>query len=413
MSDDILGWSAKQGHILVGGGLLNERQQPQRDFDEEELPHYLLRHGLCLEIFTRWQRQNIRGGIAGAWNRPLFSGGWKESTDKDTLAFNLQSPSLFVDLRFPVDRPQHLSLKTSLADCSLEDLRYLARQHCFSGYSLPSEGGAGSVYTRHHAIDWNYHPSFPRARPNKWRAEMNTDDFMSFKEHSTTLDVNQIPVYMERWQRFGEDSLGQKHFAAMRKRKLPFPSSHTDDTDTDSDTALRQAVLVVVGCHFAYALDRRFLPAFQGAPGPGGPALIDYAATTGDRRSAEAYLSLEGSYGRVTTSSSSSASLTRGAQWQIAKSTHPWREGQSLFVARGGAERSTPLLRYIPQGQTQTLSEVPTAAALSLQWGGYEWSVFENSYSLAELRDMFGAASVLPVCSTGAHGEVRPVKSRL
>lgn len=406
MSDDVLGWSAKQGHILVGGGLLNERQKPQRDFDEEELPHYLLRHGLCLKAFTQWRQQNFRGEIAGAWNRPLFSGGWKESTDKDTLAFNLQSPSLFVDLRFPVDRPHRLSLKTSLADCSFEDLRYLARQHCFAGYSLPSEGGEGSVYTRHHAIDWNYHPSFPRARPNKWRAEMNTVDFMSFKEHSTTLDINQIPVYMERWQRFDGDSLGKKNFAAMRKRKLSSPSSSYTDTDIDIDSPLRKALLVLVGNHFAYALDRPCVPIFGGAPGPGGPALIDFAASTGDRRSAEAYLSLEGSYGRVTTPSSSPSSSSHGhssARWKIAKSTHPWREGHSLFAETeegSGAEtgEDIPTLYYAPQGQTQTLSEVPSPATLSLQWGGYEWSVFENSYSLAELRGLFGAACVLPEC---------------
>jgi hypothetical protein len=50
-SEEILGWSAKQGSILVGGGLLNERQLPGRDFDDEELPHFLLRHNLCQEIF--------------------------------------------------------------------------------------------------------------------------------------------------------------------------------------------------------------------------------------------------------------------------------------------------------------------------------------------------------------------------
>jgi hypothetical protein len=394
-SDDVLGWSAKQGYILVGGGLLNERQKPERDFDEEELPHYLLRNGLCLEFFTQWRRQGFLGGITGAWNRPLFSGGWKESTDKDTLAFNLQSPSLFVDLRFPVDRPRHLSLRNSLADCSFEDLRYLARQHCFSGYSLPSEDG--SVYTRHHMIDWNYHPSFPRARPNKWRAEMNTDDHMSFKEWSTTLDVNQIPVYMERWQRFNGDSMGDKHFAAMRKRKLPGSSQ-----DPPSPAALRHAALVLVGDQFCYALDRPCIPDFSGAPGPGGPALIDFAASTGDRCSAEAYLSLEGSYGHT-----NCQPQQHGAPWIIDKSTHPWREGKSLFGAEG---RDAVTLSCAPLGQTTlTLSDVPEAASLSLHWGCYEWSVFENSYTLAELRNLFGASCY--VCPD--RGQPRSIKSRL
>lgn len=387
-SEDILGWSAKQGYILVGGGLLNERQQPGRDFDEEELPHYLLRNGLCLEVFQKWVLQNLRGSIAGAWNRPLFSGGWKESTDKDTLAFNLQSPSLFVDMRIPVDRPQCLSHRLGLTDCSFQDLRYLARQHCFSGYSLPSEDNV--VYTRHHAIDWNYHPSFPRPRPNKWRAEMNTDDHMSFKEYSTTLDINQIPVYMERWQRFSGDGMGEKYFAAMRRCKLPSSHPHgSKDPENSRGAPLRKAVLVLVGDHFAYALDRPYIPAFEGAPGPGGPALIDYAESIGDRQSAEAYLGLEGSYGQLNCQDGKSTS-----KWTISKSTHPWREGKCLFGGTGfaGVTLSMSETAGTMQRQgTSLVTDVPAAASLSLKFGGYEWVVLENSYSLGELREVFGS----------------------
>ena len=395
-SEEILGWSAKQGSILVGGGLLNERQLPGRDFDDEELPHFLLRHNLCQEIFHQWALRDLRGGLAGAWSRPLFSGGWQESTDKDTLAFNLQSPSLFVDIRIPVDRPQSLMRKKSLADCSFADLRYLARQHCFSGYSLPSEDGV--VYTRHHAIDWNYHPSFPRSRPNKWRAEMNKDNLMSFKEFSTTLDINQIPVYMERWQRFSGDQMGEKYFAAYRKGKLPSQGF------SETDRVFRKAVLVLVGGHFAFALDRPYIPDFKGAPGPGGPALIDYAAKIGDRRSAEAYLDLEGSYGQTNFNKCGRS----GSNLKIVKSTHPWREGKKLFD-RDDAEGGVTLTITSSQGTT-LLSDVPEAMCLSLQWGGYEWTVFENSYSLAELRNMFGMEGVVQSASNSI---VKSVRSRL
>ena len=371
-SEDVLDWSVKQGYILVGGGLLNERQQPGRDFDEEELPHYLLRRGLCWEVFTRWRREGYTGAISGAWSRPLFAGGWKESTNKDTIAFNLQTPSLFIDLRFPVGRPLNLLMKKGFSDCSFEDLQYLARQHCFSGYSFPSQ--SGTVYTRHHAIDWNFHPTFPRARPNKWRAELNTDDFMSFKEHSTTLDVNQIPVYMERWQRYDGDSMGMKYFAAMRKCKNTFPVQENVENGS-----VRQAVLIVVGNHFAFALDRTSIPDFKGAPGPGGPPLIDFAAQKGDRQSAEAYLSLEGSYGHVLSSDDS--------LWKISKSTHPWREGKSLFFENNGEK---PVIGLIPTG---LIADSPEASAISMYWGGYEWSVFENSFTIGELQELFGPLS--------------------
>ena len=69
-------------------------------------------------------------------------------------------------------------------DLSIDELRVLSRQHTFAGYSRPEEEGklgngmgGGEVIAdplvicRRHAIDWNYHPDFPRSRPNKWRVE--------------------------------------------------------------------------------------------------------------------------------------------------------------------------------------------------------------------------------------------------
>lgn len=43
--------------------------------------------------------------IAGAWRRPLFVGGWAHSDDNSLLAgettFNLQTPTVFLDMRVP------------------------------------------------------------------------------------------------------------------------------------------------------------------------------------------------------------------------------------------------------------------------------------------------------------------------
>lgn len=46
----------------------------------------------------------LGAGIAGAWRRPLFVGGWTHSdgfsSDGETT-FNLQTPSVFLDMRIP------------------------------------------------------------------------------------------------------------------------------------------------------------------------------------------------------------------------------------------------------------------------------------------------------------------------
>jgi hypothetical protein len=61
-----------------------------------------------------------------------------------------------------------------------------------------------TVLTRHHFIDWNYHPYHPRSRPNKWWVQVqgNGKDSSgyaeSFKEFSTVRDQNDVPVYMVR-----------------------------------------------------------------------------------------------------------------------------------------------------------------------------------------------------------------------
>ena len=80
------------------------------------------------------------------------------------------------------------------------ELRYLARQHCFSGYSLPSKEGRFQYFTRHHIIDWNFHPSFPRPRPNKWWVELDRANApcQSFKEFTPfARDDNNVPVFRE------------------------------------------------------------------------------------------------------------------------------------------------------------------------------------------------------------------------
>lgn len=63
-----------------------------------------------------------------------------------------------------------------------DELKLLARRHCFSGYSLLNAGPWSlqnpPVCTRHHCMDWNFIGKM-RPRPNKWRIEMNPDGKVS------------------------------------------------------------------------------------------------------------------------------------------------------------------------------------------------------------------------------------------
>ena len=200
------------------------------------------------------------------------SGGWLESTSADTAAFNLQSSTMFIDMRIPTNRPRDLCLRTCLQDCSDFELRILSRQHCFAGYTLPEEENdrksGEPVFTRHHIVDWNYHPSFPRSRPNRWwvvlqtpttydsatvatsstdksRCTKEAEPYLpaSFKEFSTTRDSHGVPIYFERWQRISP--LGMQ-----RERRVVLWRPGSD--------SYRTAVLLVIGNHFACCVDRDY-----------------------------------------------------------------------------------------------------------------------------------------------------------
>ena len=94
--------------------------------------------------------------------------------------FNLQTRSLFIDIRIPVGAKRAFAGCRSLSDLSIDDLCLFSQRHAFAGYSvvspdLPSKASPHNqsppVCVRHHAIDWNF-VGTPRPRPNKWRIEM-------------------------------------------------------------------------------------------------------------------------------------------------------------------------------------------------------------------------------------------------
>eukprot|EP00961_Rhodomonas_salina_P282104 3811944-Rhodomonas_salina.1 len=175
-------WSQQQGHILTGGGKIEEYFNPPLfPWQKEELPHYHKVNGGTRTVFEQWKKEGKETTlVAGAWCRPLFVGGWHHSDAHTERTFNLQTPTIFIDLRIPrVDFPGHQSL-SSMSDT---ELSLFARRHCFAGYSVVNDGArfqtcvspgcAGPwndanppVCVRHHAIDWNFTGKM-RPRPNK------------------------------------------------------------------------------------------------------------------------------------------------------------------------------------------------------------------------------------------------------
>jgi hypothetical protein len=121
-------WSATQGYILTGGGKLEEYYNPPLfPWSRDELPHFHKVNGDTWKTFKGWKQQGRASSLVeGAWSRPLFVGGFKHTVSSHPAqhssyyqngaldqpscrpqhamteeVFNLQSASLFIDLRIP------------------------------------------------------------------------------------------------------------------------------------------------------------------------------------------------------------------------------------------------------------------------------------------------------------------------
>eukprot|EP00899_Mesostigma_viride_P009019 jgi/Mesvir1/18118/Mv09415-RA.1 len=347
-------------------------------------------------------------------------------------------------------RPRSLCARRSLADCSLQELRVLARQHCFAGYTLVDFIDGAPVCTRHHCIDWNYHPCFPRSRPNRWRVLVSPDG-SSFKEYGIANDEFGQAVYMERWARLPGDS-GGKHFFAMRALPLtPYdegisghpchcnrhpsrvacggscggaqnkggsdpqpPQQATCGCDASTrveSPSAGDAILVVIGQHFVFVEDRRRLragSALDAFQGPGGCAnLVDAAHAAGDRAAMEDLLQLEGCYGRIPVPPSAATPAATGARMMS--------NGDQVIEASGGAGRdaAAPVATGVGDGWKILASTHPwregqlllrpgdvqelvadpgnpgDGPTSVLVWRGRQWRVLECSMPWAELRAMF------------------------
>ena len=374
----LLSWGSTQSHILTGNGLLSIVSTEGKDFEAHDLPHSLIRNRISKRTFKDWlKRGKVSYAIMGCWYRPIFSGGWMESNDTDTLAYNIQTPSIFIDMRFPSRRPSEILMKRgSLSQCSDIELKILARQHCFAGYTYPEESARPLLFTRHHVIDWNYHPRFPRNRPNRWWVELNAKED-SFKEFSFARDSNNVPIYFERWARFHGDSNGKEYLALRKITSCPFQAL------AEGKEPQRDGILVVMGDHFALAIDRSiqcpnfesFIPAAGQGTGPGD--LIDHALSIGHSESARAdvenFLDLTGCYGQI-----SYNTQTKATNWTIIKSTKPWLEGSQLF------SHTDVKLKWDDNPEIGSINELQ-----SILWDGAEWEVLECSLNVERINSLF------------------------
>ncbi|CAM9461977.1 unnamed protein product [Ectocarpus fasciculatus] len=408
-SSSLLNWSDKQSHILTGGGVSSKWYRgPRFPFSQEELPHFHKARGTTHEAFALWHNQGTGCGaeIAGAWKRPLFVGGWTHSDDAAEPAspssplpptgqegektFNLQTPSVFIDIRVPKAGTALLGHHRSFHTMTDFELRLFARRHAFAGYTRvqpvtsPSvdaaslyggggeergaeqhgrlEGSEGSVATRHHCIDWNY-VGEARPRPNKWRVEMGPGGDV-WKEWGFAKDAFDQHVYMERWERLPG---GRGPYLALRRR----PSSAPD------------ALLVVCGDHFGLIVDRDPGSMEAGGGDGGGKGglvgRVDDAIARGDRRRALELLSLEASHGRV---SAQKGTLCR-LPWTVNCSLHPWLENRRPFL--GSVLKIAPdslSVGWVGRTDAGSSDGVPP----HLGWNGVRldgtWDVVENTMML-------------------------------
>lgn len=307
-----LDWSAKQARILTGGGRAEKLYTAERGFPftEEELPHHHLLHGTTRLRFREWLEDGRTcDSIVGAWKRLVFTNGVELSNNTVETVFNVQTRGYFVDLRVPTARPSFNGAR-SIDALSAEQLRLLARQHVFCGYTLsnPPSPSSPLVCTRHHAIDWNF-VGVKRPRPNKWTVEEVYPEkgapIMEWEEHSFARDDYGMSYYMERWVRLDGDGHGSGPSLVLRSCLLP------------------DAFILLVGDHFAFARAREGCPLVPPGPPQEAPAslvaLVDSAIERGDLESARLWLGLVGGHGRASSG------------WRIDLSTHPWLEGTQLL----------------------------------------------------------------------------------
>jgi len=336
-----LDWTSKQGRILTAYGRANEFYCEEKGFAfvEEDLPHYRLMHG-DTTFDDNVTLSTPPSPISGAWSRTYFVGGWEHSCSKEETVYNVQTNSLFIDLRIPTSRKLLLpSTATCLNDYTNDQLRLFARQHVFGGLSVVTTEKERPVCVRHHCLDWNF-VGTARPRPNKWWIEAMPNSSDVWKEWAYATDDYGQHYYCEQWERLvGGDS---DVSLALRKER---------QQESDED-----GILVVVGNHFNYIRGRALAtikPEYEDAVSL--VALVDAALEVGDRDTAKEWLGrIDAGHGRITD------------KWTIDCAIQPWKEGTMLL------------------GESEVVVEGSDMSDCRVIWNGERWNVFDSTIQNVE-----------------------------
>lgn len=406
-----LDWSDKQRRILTANHQADYFYTKARgyDYDETELPHYHLSRRDTRTAFPLWRLTLGRApscSIVGAWRRPLFYGGWEHSTDRDETVYNIQTNTLFVDLRIPVTRdalfgrntPNTSSTIEGVDDLTKEQLQWFARQHVFAGFSVivPSsssnEDGSkkrkgmvtyDACCTRHHCLDWNF-VGVGRTRPNKWWIELqqphsfnhteskgNGATTRAWKEWAYATDEGGQHYYCERWERCA-DTRGNEN-----QEFIPVVALRRCGEEGSLD-----GIIVIVGDHFNYCLGTcdvsilnsdsdqdGYLPSSTNAGGEAASTtttptsligMVDTALDRDDLAMARMWLRrISGGHGLISLG------------WKIDCAIEFWKEGSSLWKKEDiYVSVSSPSVEDETSVQFNSWKVV---------WNNVEWEVFESN----------------------------------
>lgn len=384
-----LEWSEKQRRILTANDRAEVYYVASRGFPftETELPHHYLLQGNAEAVFSEWKKKSDNEQekttttttddvIVGAWRRPLFYGGWEHTTDQDETVYNLQSNTLFIDLRIPTTKANFFSGGSSndiqcLEDMNKEQLALYARQHVFAGYSRivtrQEEGNENGKYydhccTRHYLIDWNF-VGVGRTRPNKWWIEKMpssggaTAKTNVWKEWGYATDDAGQHSYCERWERWEDEkyagSSGKVPVVALIRRVA-------------GEIIHRDGLVIIVGDHFNYCFagsELLVVDVESSSKYDANPTLVsrvDAALGHDDLITARSLLHrITGGHGRISSG------------WKIDHAIEFWREGTAL----------------LEKGDVRVDGE--DLANCKITWGKEKWEVFEsNLETVQELTDL-------------------------
>ena len=243
--------------------------------------------------------------MVAAWER-LSVLGDDGKPDRSVNVRNIQTPTLFGDVRIPKSRPAFPEAK-SLNDLTDAQLEMLYLQEGFSGFTTVE----GSIVTWHHQIDY---------QPPDGSIDIGR---MEFAAGSNVYEHGVQAVYTEHWWNL---STGDgKCFGVRVFQRRP------------GGTARIHQILSVTGDHFIYARNRSVdLPMAN--------SLADLIKSThATREQILEYLDLEVSHGYV---------LGGSKPWEIQFSTLPFKQGQALeFVRQIGVDPKTGNVSHYSESQ--------------------------------------------------------------